>query len=299
MIRLGLLALTLAACASAPKPNPEAPISGGISGGTASPAASAPRASGRQESLVSYVPASASAALVVRARALSLLRNYFAENPELQKELSEHFANTLGIDLTRIEGVVVSLTSIDPPSGALLLRISSPTGPLKLKELGMLSDVPIYRLGEYFAARVPAGVIVGTQPGVLEQIELAQGKRKPLDPDAPLARALGDASTIDTALAVEGSRVPQIGIERGSLTLGDDGRIALTLTGDSSKLQTLRGFFALGTQKMLSELEAERARATARPDPFAGAVAIASYYGAKKMVREIEPKLVGNQLVDS
>ena len=296
------VALFLVGCASA-----HAPASVSAPNITAAPAAAAPlvcpppapraETAPPQESLLAYVPADSLAVFLLRAHSLGLVRRYFAENPELRDELSQHFARTIGIDFTRIEGAALSIATIAPPSGALLLRMTGDTPPLGLPEVARAGDVALHKLGDWFAARVPGGVVLGSEAGVRKQIALARGKVKPLDASAPLGRALGDSAAVDAALVVDGSGVPDLGVERGAFTLDSAGRFALTLTGDPAKLEQARVLFEGLARKSLVDLEAEKARARGRADVFEGAIAIASFYAAQKLVREIEPKLVGNQLV--
>jgi type II secretory pathway pseudopilin PulG len=302
------VAVLLAACVSAPKPAPTPLPAPGAGEHAPVPeakcppahagaaAAAAPRVP--QESLYQYVPSGAIAVLVVRANAFGLLRRYLEENPELRDELSRHFAATTGIDLPRIEGAVLSVTGVTPtPEGALLLRLPPDTQPIHAPEVGRVGDAALYKFNDMFLARVPGGVVVGFEGGVRKQLALARGELKPLDAASPLARALGDPNTVDVAIAVDGTSVPQLGLDRGALTLGGDGRVTLALTGDPAKLEQLRVLYDTIVRKAMVDLEAEKARAPTRSNPFEGAIAIASFYGAQKMVREIEPKLVGNTLV--
>src|SRR5215471_15520596 len=141
-MRVGLaLAIALVGCASAPKPTP-AEVPACPPAPTAAAPAQAPLAP--QESLVGYAPANAIGVVVLRGRALALARRYLAENPELQAELSKHLEDTLGIDFSRVEGVVAHASAIAPPTGAALLRMPPDARPIRLPEAARFGDTPIY-----------------------------------------------------------------------------------------------------------------------------------------------------------
>lgn len=308
---VGAVLLGLAsACAGPQKPAiapPPPPV--------AAPPVAPPRAP--QESLRDYIPERAVAALVLRRHALAPLRALLDQDPALHKELSGYLRQSLGVDLTELAGAVAFLTSVEgSPRGALVLRLPS-GGALKRpadSEAGAPLpphlDVPLLRLsGEVVAASLPGALLLGTADAVREAIAVHKRLATPLSAATPLGALLsGDPQLVDLEVAVtQGAlRDPglqeglaRFGVRGGSLTYQQVGgaRLRLAASGDPDKLTLAKGLLMIGIEAGLKELESKKEAAKLGSDVAKAAGLISVYHMTRRLAQELEPRLVGDQLV--
>src|SRR5262249_19168149 len=128
------------------------------------------------ESLIRYVPSTAIAAVVVRRPLVDMPLQMFERNPELKAELGAYLTPVIGVDLTRIEGLVVFATALAPaPEGAALLRMRSP-GQLRGNSKGTYQGFALVTIADgeppLVAATLSDGVVLGTPGGVRTAIDL-------------------------------------------------------------------------------------------------------------------------------
>jgi hypothetical protein len=284
------------ACATCPTP-PAAPPT------PAPPAAPAVPA---QASLLEYVPQDAVAALVVRSHAFSYTRAYFAERPGLQQELSGLLLQRLGIDLTRVDGLVAYVVDIKRGVAALFLRLP-PRGDLARPQApsGTYRGVPLYHVdSQVFMAALPDGMVVGSEEGV--KVAIAHEKAKPaVAPDSLAAILEAEAKDTDAALAVKavpfGSRevdrfVADYGVRHGSLSITREQLLTLRLRGDGRRLGGLIDLIKGAEALALSHLEQEKNKAMAKPGLFEALGSTVGVFETQRLFQETEPKLVGDTL---
>ena len=74
--------------------------------------------------LTSAVPASAVAAFTLRRDGLALVRRQLDQDPAMRAELHDFLERTVGVDPSASDAVAGWLESLDPPVGAVLLRLA-------------------------------------------------------------------------------------------------------------------------------------------------------------------------------
>jgi Tfp pilus assembly protein PilE len=211
---------------------------------------------------------------------------------------------TLGIDLTRVEGVAAFSLDIANPSfkAAAILRIPGQSGPLKLQAAGDAGGTPLYRLdAAVVAAQLKSGLVIGSEAEVRAAVAVDRGREPALPKDAGLGKLLGaNANDVDFIAAVGPGALPPdktMGVEDAVAFYQNSTRsFELVLHGDPARLGTLKGMAQGFIQMGLSQLQTEKDKATATNDPLKGATAITTYYQAKKMARDLDPKLENNAL---
>lgn len=269
------------------------------------PKTTAAKSVGPQEALVDLLPARARAALLVRKNGITPIRDVLFADTEMLAELRPYLSRTLGIDLTRIEGLAMFTLDIGNPSpkAAVILRIPGQSGPLKLPSAGDGGGVPLYKIDTgVVAAQLKAGLVVGSEGEVRAAIAVERGREPALPKDAGLGKLLlGNASDVDFIGAIGPGALPPdktMGVEDAVLFYQNSTRgFELALHGDPARLGTLKGMAQGFVQMGLSALQGEKEKATATNDPLKGASAIATYYQAKKLAADLDPKLEGNALV--
>jgi Tfp pilus assembly protein PilE len=273
-----------------------------VAAASASAWAAPPKASA-QESLIDLVPAKARAAVIVRKNAIAPLRDFFTGDVEMMRELQPFLERAVGIDLTRIEGVIAFTTDtakIDNHLG-ILLRIPSSGGALKLPAAGDASGTPLYKLDrDVVCARTRAGLVFGSEVEVRAGVAVDKGREPALTRDAGLGRLLvTDVADADFVAAVGPGALPPdktMGVEDGLLLYRHGGNLELALHGEPTQLKALAAIMAGGVQMGISQLAQEKDKAVATNDPWKGSTAIVAYHQAKRLAAELEPKIDGNTL---
>ncbi len=257
-----------------------------------------------QESLAELLPARARAAFILRKSAIAPLRDLVFNDVEMMRELQPYLERTVGLDLTRLEGVAAFTSNPTAPSPgiAILLRIPSATaGMLKLPVAGEGGGTPLYRLDrDVVCARTKFGVVLGSEPEVRAVVAVDRGHEAALPRDAGLGRLLAEgARDVDAVLAVGPGALPPdktMGVEDGYLVYRRDGSIELSLQGDPAQLHALRGMAQGAVQMGLAALAQRKEQATAGKDPWLGSAAIIAYHEARRLAAELDPKLEGRAL---
>jgi len=267
------------------------------------PTALAAPARAAQESLVELIPARARAAAIVRKGAIGPLRDFLASDAEMMRELEPYLERSLGIDLTRLEGLAVFTTDVAKVDGHLgiLLRIPAGGSALKLPAAGDAGGTPMYKVDrDVVCARTRAGLVLGSEGEVRAVVAVERGREPALPRDAGLGRLLAtDAADVDFVVAVGPGALPPdktMGVEDGLLVYRHGGTAELALHGDPTQLKALSAIILGGVQMGLSQLQQEKDKSTATNDPWKGAAAIIAYHQAKRLAAELEPKVEGNAL---
>jgi hypothetical protein len=264
-------------------------------------AQAAPKATG-QESLIELLPAKARVAAIVRRNAIVPLRDFMFSNAEMMRELQPYLERTLGLDVTRLEGIALFTTDIDKPDQhvGIILRIPAGGGALKLPQAGDAGGTPMYRVDkEVVCARTKSGLVFGNEGEVRAVVAVERGREPALSRDAGLGKLLAsEAAETDFIVAVGAGVVPPdkvYGVEDAVLVYRR-GVLELSLHGNPEQLKGLGGIVTAGMQMGMAQLQQEKDKATATNDPAKGASMIMAYYEAKRIAAELEPKLEGNAL---
>jgi type IV pilus assembly protein PilA len=198
------------------------------------------------------------------------------------------------------------------PSFALLLRIPGQAGRLTGQHAGRYRGVQLVKVfaapgtgGMVVAAALPEGVVLGSVDGVESAIDLSKRKTAALDPKAALGDALElDGKAVDALIALNASALPQMaptaqrfGVGVAAMTLDRKGGLVLRVTGDPDKLQMALGFIRASLSAALSGLEQKMNKAIQGNDVPAGVVSIVSFYQARELIAELDPKFDGAGLV--
>ncbi len=261
------------------------------------------KSSGVEESLVELLPARARAAVIVRKNSIAPARDMMSTDTEMMNELRPYLLRTLGIDPTRIEGIAAFTLDVSKASftGAVILRIPSQAGSLKLPTAGDAGGTPMYKLDKMFAALIKAGIVIGDEAEVRAAVAVDRGREPSLPKDVGLGKLLAPGNNdIDFVIAVGPGALPPdktMGVEDAVLVYLNGARtLELALHGDPARLGALKGMAQGGVQMGLAALAQEKDKAVATNDPLKGATAISTYYQAKKLAAELDPKLEGNAL---
>jgi hypothetical protein len=256
-----------------------------------------------QESLVELLPARARMAVVVRKNAIAAVRDLLFRDVEMMRELGPYLERSLGIDPTRVEGIVGFTFGAGDgePKAAIILRIpGTAAGPLKLPKAGDAFGTPLYRIERNIVcARLKAGIVAGNEAEVRAVVAAERGREPKLSRDAGLGKLLdAEHDDIDVALAFGRDAIPPLtsmGVD-DLLVVYRHGVIEGRLRGDPGKLAPLQQMALGGMQMALAQLDQERLKQTATNDPAKGASAIVLYHQAKRVFAELQPKLEGNAL---
>jgi hypothetical protein len=310
---LHTLWLGLALCASACKKQPvgqPSPASNGTGPG-GQPSVTALTATAEsgpaQASLLDDLPDGAMAALVIRQNALTPLTSMIVADPDTQTELSDYLDKAVGVDFTRVQGIVGFVTSAsDTPSGAVLFVIPG-AGALHRPKVTTADGIDFYDVGAppAVAAVGPAGVVIGTQDAVDTEIQLEQKKGTPLSASSKLGFLLqADAQQTDVQAGIAAAGLPPsitaqigpVGIDTLDVRFGHGGTLTAVATGDPAKLTADKSQIDTLFQMALDQLKSQKDAAKAGDDIANGVGSILAYHLAQKYLGQLEPTLNGNQL---
>ncbi len=266
--------------------------------------ATAAAAAPAQPSMLDLIPADATAAAVVRHNGLSWIRQWLDSDPEMRDELAEHLGRTLGVDLTRVDGAAAFARGPlgEQASFAVWLRIPGPARRLQLPAAGVVEGVDLYKLKKVTVASLDDALVIGDDAEVRAAVALARGKTRPLDASSPLGRELSrDSDAVDLAIAVSAAGVPmvaQYGVSVASLVYHRPRQVQLALVGDPTRLAGTQTMITAGMGVGLNMLEQEKEKAKTT-GALEGAGAIVGAHAARRMAREMAPKLTGDRLVST
>jgi hypothetical protein len=290
------------ACASQPKPVATCPP---VSAPSPAPAAPTPPARPAQPSLLDYVPANAVAAAIIRRNAFEELIAYLAARPEMQAELSRLLVERVGVDLSAIDGFVLSASSLDGKSFGLFAHLDH-KGPVQLKEpeAGRYADVPLVKLNrDLWAAAVPGGVVMGLENDVKAAIDVARTKRVagPQSVLPLLANLRGDyvvaARVVTTGEQNVDAAAQQFGLQSVTASFDADRLLTVRVEGDAQRLPALLEVIRMGKAFALTAASQYKAEALAGKKVVEAATAVVAEYETRRLLAEIEPRLEGNALV--
>jgi len=254
------------------------------------------------EPLTDQLPATARFALAVRQSSFTSLAGLLTGDPPTRSELARYLTRSLGVDLTQLRGVLAFASSLDPPSGALLLQLPAPATP-RGEAVGEHGGTTLVRLGgpdklQLVGAAHPKGMVVGTLDAVRGLLDGAP----PPSPDSPLApmhaaasRDVGALAGLDASLLPPEARsmARRLGVTGGVLTFDRTRTAILRVHGDSQRLEAARKMLMAMLQRQLDLLEQRKQQATAPGSPVAaGVAAIASYHTLRRLLDEAQPRQV-------
>src|SRR5262249_34966298 len=121
--------------------------------------------------LLAQVPDSAVAVAELRPGAMQSFRTFFDANPNMRGDLATFLQRTVGIDLTTVDSAVVSSSKLLPErTFAALVRFARP-GKLVGPKVDVYEGVDLIKVGDFVAASVPSGLLIGqleeVQRGIL------------------------------------------------------------------------------------------------------------------------------------
>jgi hypothetical protein len=255
--------------------------------------------------LLELVPARAKAAALVRRRAIQPLTDFAFADPDMMKEMRPFLEHTVGIDVTRIDGIAAfvldGLVSDTPHAAAVLRMPDTSTAPLQLRVVGDAGGTPLYALDHAIVcARVKAGIVVGNDAAVRAAVAVDRHKEPALTATSPLGKLLSAGSDdVESVVAVAPGALPPdktMGVDDGVLTLKKSGLIELTLHGNPVSLGVLRALATQGMEAALQSMQKEKDTALAGKDTGKGVGALVAYYQGRKTIAELTPTLDGNAL---
>jgi hypothetical protein len=263
-------------------------------------------------SLLEQVPQAALLGGAIRSSALEVMRMYFAQSPDMQKDVGEFLVKRIGVDLTRIDGAAFWSTQLapQPTFGAFLRLPSSAVPPLKGASRGSFDGSELVAFGKLVAAAVPGGLIIGDDQEVRVGVAVAHKHAPPVGAQSPLAALLTqEANDLVAGLAASAVKDPQMqaaaqqfGVQTVTLTLGADGKIVLEAIGDGARLANAKSAIESTMAMVQTALKMQHDRAMSAPaDPDGDFAAdLGSVIGYHQLVafwREFSPKLDGNRLI--
>jgi hypothetical protein len=291
------IAATAASCASRN-------ATSGTRGGSAVRAKAAP-----SPSLVEHVPDGAAAALVLRRPVFEWLRRWTFDDPSLRAELGGYLERTVGIDLTHVDGLVafVRVSQVGTIDAAALFTLAPGTAgtlrgaPIADAEGTPLVDATIEGV-PLRAARVPAGLVVGTESGVRTAIALEHKHAPPIDRARPIGAALERGAEAVALLCVDAKAAPPLallaapwGIERAALYLSES-RLWAEALGVREKLGQLKQRVDEEIAKLLGAADEAKAHAMSEGKVLEGVATILTQHHSEKMLRRVTPMLDGDRL---
>ena len=294
--RFALLALAVVALSGACSTCPTSP--------PATVASRLPPAPPPQESLLEYLPPQSIAALVVRKHAFSYAQAYFDERKGLQQELSELMVNRLGMDLTRIEGMLAYVVDIKDSAAAVFFRFpGESTFAPKLPPAGVHLGVPLFKVDSMvFLSVIPGGVVLGSENGVKAAIGHSQAKTT-ANPTSIVAILDGEAKDAEVALAIKAVplQAPEVdqfiadyGLRHGLITMDREQLVTLRVKGDGRRLGAVVEMIKAAESFALSYLELEKNKSLAGqglPEAIGSTVGL---YEARRFFKDTEPSLSGD-----
>jgi len=303
----GTWGLLCAACASSATPHePTVPSPAPAVVPEVAPA-SAP------ESLLELVPDSAAAVVVMRDPLFELPQNTLRDNPELAAELGAYLRGQLGVDLSRVRGLVAYV--LDPgqgaPDWAVVLRMDG-KGTLKGVPIGRYRTRDIVRLQEdplVYAAVVDHGLALGSPQGLTIAMDLSAGAVPALSERSRLAQ-LRDYPHAGVVMAVTFEDVSnrkgeladwirQFGAQRATLALSAE-RLWLRVDGsDPDRLKAAQKMLEMLKATALAEARTRADDAKLAGDTMEAVGAIVGYHELRRMFAELGPRLEGSSLLVS
>ena len=258
------------------------------------------------------IPAGAVLAGAMRPASLELVRTYFGQTADMQRDLGEYFTRRLGVDLTSIDSVAFWSTELgqpgQSPTFAAYFHLTRPTAPkLKGAAHGSFDGVELVAIDKLVAALIPSGLIVGNEAEVKAGIAVARHHAPAIGPNSPLAALLSqDSADITMGLAASAIKetaiqgaVQQYGAQTVTLQVLRTGQIVLEILGDGSKLKSFALVLDTMMNMLIGQLKAQHDRALNDDSmEFAdGLAAVAGYGQAQAFWKEATPRLEGNKLV--
>jgi type IV pilus assembly protein PilA len=263
-------------------------------------------------SLLEQIPQAAILGGAVRPSALELIRTYFNQSADMQKDVGTFLTKRIGVDLTRIDGAAWWSTQIAPqPTFAVFLRLpSNAVPPLKGKSKGAFDGSELVEFGKVVAAAVPGGLVIGDEQEVRVGVAVAHKHAPSVNAQSPLAPLIPqEANDMVAGLAASAVKdaqmqaaAQQFGVKTVTLVFGGDGKIVLEAVGDGARLQNAQNMLQSTVGIMMMQLKTARDTAMSRPEnaesDFATDLgAVLGYHQMAAFWKEFQPKLEGDKLV--
>jgi len=251
------------------------------------------------------VPADARAVIVMGKKSIDGIRGYAAPDQEAHDELSQYFLRVLGVDVSRVEELIVFASVVEPEPQAAVVLVLPGNASLTFPQTGSHAGVSLHRVSDHAIACVlPGAIVMGTQPAVEAAIDVAQHHAPALDRNSPLRKGVPDNA--DFALAV---RLEQVSadpmLQTAVRTYGVKDAVAvirgenvtLTLEGDPQKLPMARSAFLQARDVALAGMRVQKDQMVQGDDVIAGAASIASYHQLRRVFAHLEPRLADGRLI--
>lgn len=260
--------------------------------------------------LVKYIPHDARAAVLLQGGMFGWYQHWLDSNPEMKADLQAFLTRTAGVDLTAIEGVAMygkRLSENEKEADvAIFVKMTRP-GQIKGKPAGRHRGVTIVKLDkDFFASALPSGLVMGAKRSLKSAIDLSQRRIKPVRADDALGvlTKVGGSFVIAADRSIlEGAKVDkgvhkviqQFGLQ-SALVAASGQHMRVSVWGDPALLKGAK-MMLMGLAKMgLVKVKAEMTQAAAGSDVGKGVGAIIAYHQAHAILKEIEPRLDGNEL---
>ncbi|MBW2730921.1 MAG: hypothetical protein JRH20_00925 [Deltaproteobacteria bacterium] len=228
---------------------------------------------------------------------LRALRGLVNEIPELKKELSTFLHKALGIDLVSQQqgGLAVFVTALQPqPEFCLRLSLQGASGrALRGPLAGQHQGIPLIALdGKVVAALVDDALLVGSRRAVTSVIDQRQSSTP--SPLAAKLQALAGQKPVlagSVNLLAFGQAAAAFGMRHAAVTVSKHYEVTLQVEGDPTLMGRVPPLYAMGTGAVITRMLHQKTMAKRGSDVAKGAIAIAAYHLAKKVIEEATPRL--------
>ena len=256
------------------------------------------------ESLLEHLPPASVAALVIRKPAFSYAQAYFDDRKGLQQELSGLLLNRIGLDLTRVEGMLAYVVDIKETAAAVFFRLPGDASfAPKLPQTGAHLGVPLFKIDSMvFLSVIPGGLVLGSENGV--KAAISHAKNMPAaDPSSLVARLDVEAKEAEVALAIKAAPfhdpevdrfIADYGLRHGSITMNHEQLVTVRVTGDGKRLGAVVEMIKAAEAFALSYLELEKNKSLAGKGLTEAIGSTVGLYEARRFFKETEPTLSGD-----
>lgn len=221
----------------------------------------------------------------------------------LDKELRDYLAQTIGLDVSKVQHVV-GFASGPPEQGGVLVKTVG--GTLKMPGGTAYEGGQQWVISEREKVTLAIRgdvMVIGDEVAVRSVLDTLAGKRKPVTVENPALVELlrKDSSGAGFALAAIKPKElplppPASGLQRLAVTFGARG-ISAAIDGDDATITWLQTMADQALAKALAQIDAAHAAALAgKTNPVEGASAIIGAAYAKSLASHVKPRREGNRL---
>lgn len=302
--RSGIAAWLWLACVAcgASTPKAAAPSKSAVASGSEVPCAGAARK--EQTLLREYLPDSANASFILRRNALSMLEDFLADNPEMTRELSQHFKRTLGVDLSSVRGIAgFAIWPSEDSKAAAFLHLGQPS-PLSGKPIETHRGVGIFASGidpALVMASVKDGVWLGTPAGVKYALDHTLTASRAAVSPWPSDHLDVDVVAHGALWMVADEEIQQIvtrfGLRDFILTLDRDNVLTLRVRGSDERIEQAKSLIDNAIDVAMAAASIGLQQSLGEGEVWSGAASIVARHQLDKLVNELRPVVEGNDLI--